>query len=180
MKAQLLIMTAAILLSACSSEADKERPWTETEERLGAIGIRVMSALNTWVYRFSDGKYGSEFPSGAPILLLTTTGRKSGEPRTAPLLYLRDGEDYIIVASKGGMSRHPQWYLNLQAQPRCEVQVGKETFRVTAAAVDEEEKKELWPRLVAMYPDYDVYQKRTARQIPVVRLTRSAEGVAPS
>lgn len=175
MKARFVVVGTLLLLSACS-EGEKERPWTETEERLGSIGIEVMSALNTWVYRLSDGRYGSEFAGGAPILLLTTTGRKSGEARTAPLLYLRDGDDHVIVASKGGMSRHPQWYLNLQAQPSCEVQVGEETFRVTAATVDEEEKKKLWPRLVEMYPDYDVYQKRTERQIPVVRLTRSTEG----
>jgi len=167
------LAAVVVLLSAC--RGDKGRPWTEYEESFGSIGIKVMSKLNTWIYQASGGQWGGEFANGAPILLLTTTGRKSGQARTSPLLYLRDGEDFIIVASKGGMTHNPLWYLNLQAQPNCEVQVGEETFPVIAATVGDEEKKVLWPRLVQMYPEYDDYQKRTKRPIPVVRLTRQPQ-----
>src|SRR6516162_3221943 len=95
------------------------RPWTPTEERLGTIAIRIMSALNTWTFRLTGGRLGGTFPGGAPVCLVTMTGRKSGQQRTVPLLYLRDGADLIIVASKGGMSKHPLWYLNLEANPAC-------------------------------------------------------------
>ncbi len=95
---------------------------------------------------------------------------KSGKPRTLPLLYLEDGDRVVLVASQGGMPRHPVWYLNLQANPDCEVQIGNTVRKMRARTASPEEKKELWPRLVAMYPSYDDYQKRTTREIPVVIL----------
>jgi deazaflavin-dependent oxidoreductase (nitroreductase family) len=100
-------------------------------------------------------------------------GRKTGEPHTIPLLYLADGDDLIIVASKGGMSKHPLWYLNLVANPRCEVELGNERLSMVARRVSAEEKAALWPRLCRMYPDYADYQARTSRDIPVLRLARS-------
>jgi len=99
---------------------------------------------------------------------LTVTGRRSGQPRTVPLLYLRDGERVVFVASKGGMSRHPVWYHNVTAHPEVEVQIGGETRAMRARTASAEEKAALWPKLVAMYPDYDDYQARTERDIPVV------------
>ena len=134
--------------------------------------MRGASALNVWVYRLSRGKLMGRFPSGAPVLLLTTTGRKSRQRRTAPLLYLKDGKDFVIVASQGGAPQHPGWYLNLEADPKADVEIGAERFPVTARRVSEDEKAALWPRLVAIYAPYEQYQRRTTRPIPVVRLSR--------
>lgn len=147
------------------------KPYTPAQERLGDVVIRIMSILNVWVYRASGGRIGGRFRYGAPVLLLTTVGRRSGQRRTAPLLYERDGENLVVVASKGGMSRHPLWYRNLESNPEVEVEVGSEKKKMTARRASPEEKAALWPRLVAMYPDYDVYQARTRRDIPVVILS---------
>ena len=147
------------------------RPWTPTEERIGGVVVKIMSALNTWAYRLTGGRLGGTFLRGAPVCLVTVIGRKSSEPHTLPLLYLADGDDLIIVASKGGMSKHPLWYLNLVANPRCEVELGSERRSMVARQVSAEEKAALWPRLCAMYPDYADYQARTTRQIPVLRLS---------
>ena len=133
--------------------------------------MRAASALNVWVYRRSRGKWMGRFPSGAPVLLLTTTGRKSGRPRTVPLLYLKDGSDFVLVASQGGAPQHPGWYLNLEADPKAEVEIGAEHFPVMARRVSEDEKAALWPRVVAIYAPYEQYQRRTTRPIPVVRLS---------
>jgi F420H(2)-dependent quinone reductase len=147
------------------------RPWTPTEERVGSVVVRWMSVLNTLAYRATGGWLGGRFLRGAPVCLVTVTGRKSGRAITVPLLYLRDGADVVIVASKGGMSKHPVWYLNLEANPRCEVEIGRERRAMTARRVSEAEKASLWPRLCAMYPDYADYQARTTRDIPVLRLS---------
>jgi len=132
--------------------------------------LRAMSALNVLVYRLSRGKWLGRFPSGAPVGLLTTRGRKSGQPRTVPLLYLADGQDFIVVASQGGRPEHPGWYFNLEADPGCEFTIGSQRFSVAAERVSEEERSRLWPRLVEIYPAYQDYERRTARKIPVVRL----------
>jgi deazaflavin-dependent oxidoreductase (nitroreductase family) len=107
------------------------------------------------------------------VLLLTTTGRKSGKARTSPLLYLRDGERYVVVASKGGFPSHPAWYLNLLENPRVQVEVGPETKQMTARTASPEEKARYWPSLVGMYKYYARYQERTERPIPVVVLEAS-------
>ena len=145
-------------------------PFTPAQERVGNVVVKLMSKANVWVYRLSGGRIGGRFLRGAPVLLLTTRGRKSGEPRVAPLLYLRDGDNLVIVASKGGMSHHPTWYLNLQASPDVEVELGSERKRMRAHTASAAEKAVLWPRLVEMYRDYDDYQARTEREIPVVVL----------
>jgi deazaflavin-dependent oxidoreductase (nitroreductase family) len=132
--------------------------------------LRTISALNTWIYRVSGGRWMGRFPSGAPVCLLTTRGRKSGQRRTVPLLFLPDGDDLVIVASQGGAPQHPGWYFNLVADPAAEVQIGRRIFAAAARVVNEQEKAALWPRLVAIYPPYDAYQQRTTRSIPVVRL----------
>jgi len=147
------------------------RPWSKSEERFASVFVQGMSRLNTWIYRRSGGKLGAKFMRGAPVFLLITKGRKTGEPRTAPLIYLQDGADYILVASKGGMSHHPAWYLNLEANPECEIELGREHMPMRARRVSDEEKAALWPRLLAIYPDYDDYQARTDRNIPVIRLS---------
>jgi deazaflavin-dependent oxidoreductase (nitroreductase family) len=146
------------------------RPFTKTEVRIANPIIKAMSRLNTWAYRATGGKLGGKFMRGAPVLLLTTTGRKSGTPRVAPLIYLRDGERLVLVASKGGMDHHPLWYRNLVANPDVEVQVGSEVKPMRARTADEGERSALWPRLLEVYRDYADYQARTARRIPVVIL----------
>jgi deazaflavin-dependent oxidoreductase (nitroreductase family) len=150
--------------------ATTARPWTPTEERIGSVVVKAMSALNVLAYRLTGGWLGGKFLRGAPVCLVTVTGRKTGQPHTIPLLYLLDGDDLVIVASKGGMSKHPVWYLNLLATPRCEVELGSERRPMVARQASDEEKAALWPRLCAMYPDYADYQARTTRNIPVLRL----------
>jgi deazaflavin-dependent oxidoreductase (nitroreductase family) len=146
-------------------------PFTPAQERLGRAAVKLMNRVNTWVYRLTSGRLGGRFLRGAPVCLLTVRGRKTGQPRTAALLYLADGEDVIVVASLGGMSQHPLWYLNLEANPDVTVQIGGATRAMTARRVSDEEKAALWPRLTAMYRDYDDYQGRTTRNIPVIRLS---------
>ena len=150
------------------------QPFTARQEKVGTVVIRLMSRLNTWVFRASGGRIGARFPGGAPVLLLTTIGRKSGQPQVAPLLYLQDGEHYVVVASKGGMSHHPLWFKNLEANPAVEIEVGTRKLAATARRATDEEKAALWPRLVAMYPSYADYQARTPRNIPVVIVTPRA------
>ena len=152
----------------------KVRSFTPRQEKIGSVAVRAMSAINTWVYRISGGKIGGRFLRGAPVMLLTMVGRRSGEPRTVPLLYLRDGEDVVIVASKGGMSHHPLWYGNLKANPEVEIEIGTEKAAMVARTATDGEKAELWPKLVAMYRDFDDYQARTERNIPVVILSPRA------
>jgi len=148
------------------------RPWSKSEERFGNVVIRIMSLANVWLYRATGGRVGGKFLRGAPVLLLTTTGRKSGEKRVAPVLYLRDGERFVVVASKGGFANHPAWYLNLEAHPDAELEVGAERIPVRARRASDDEKAALWPKLTAMYRDFDDYQGRTERNIPVMVLTR--------
>ncbi|HEX6121524.1 MAG TPA: nitroreductase/quinone reductase family protein [Ktedonobacterales bacterium] len=105
-----------------------------------------------------------------PVLLLTTTGRKTGQPRTWPLSYLADGEALVIVASNAGQERHPAWYLNLLAEPRATVRIGGETRHVRAEVAMLAEQARLWPRLTQAEPLYAAYQRRTTRAIPVVLL----------
>jgi deazaflavin-dependent oxidoreductase (nitroreductase family) len=123
-------------------------------------------------YRETGGEYGHDWKEGTSTLLLTTTGRRSGEPRTTPLIYGRKGDDYLIVASKGGAAEPPGWYTNLEAQPDAEIQVLDERIPVRARTATEAEKPDLWERMVAEWPHYDEYQKRTDRPIPVVVLER--------
>lgn len=144
--------------------------WTPQQERIAHVFIRVMSALNIWAYRATGGKVGGRFLRGAPVCLLTMTGRKSGRRLTAPLIYLADGPRVVLVASKGGMAKNPLWYENLVANPRCEVEIGRDRRPMIARTASAGEKQALWPRLVAVYRDYDDYQARTERDIPVVIL----------
>jgi deazaflavin-dependent oxidoreductase (nitroreductase family) len=123
-------------------------------------------------YQETNGDVGYMW-NGVPILLLTTTGRRSGQPRTNALIFGRDGTDYLVVASMGGAPTHPNWYLNLQANPEAGVQVRAEHTKVTARTAGPEEKPRLWKIMTDGWPNYDVYQSRTDRVIPVVVLTPS-------
>lgn len=146
------------------------RPFTATEERIARPIIRVMSLANTWVYRLSGGKLGGRWMHGAPILLLTTTGRKSGQKRTAPLLYLEDGPRVILVGSQGGMARDPLWVRNIDANPDVEIEIGSRRRAMRARRGSAVEKSHYWPELCKMYPDYADYQARTTRDIPILIL----------
>jgi deazaflavin-dependent oxidoreductase (nitroreductase family) len=106
----------------------------------------------------------------SPILLLNTVGRKSGKKRTTPLLYVMDGEEFVLIASKGGSPTHPAWYLNLMANPEVTVEVGDREVRARAEEVSGAEKTRLWQKMVEMYPTYDDYQTRTEREIPLLIL----------
>jgi deazaflavin-dependent oxidoreductase (nitroreductase family) len=118
-------------------------------------------------YVESDGEKGHRW-RGVNTLLLTTRGRKTGTLRRTALIYGRDGDRYVVVASKGGAKNHPEWYLNLAETPEVEVQVGAEKFKARAHTATPEEKPKLWKLMTSIWPDYDNYQKRTQREIPVV------------
>jgi F420H(2)-dependent quinone reductase len=134
--------------------------------------VQAFVNLNTRLYRWTGGRLGGKV-KGAPVLLLDHVGRTTGRSRTTPVLYLEDGDDLIIVASRSGSDATPAWFLNLKSNPSTEVQVGPERRAVRAREASAEEKERLWPRLVEMFPDFDVYQRRTDRQIPVVILSRA-------
>jgi len=121
-------------------------------------------------YEATGGKIGHDW-NGAEVLILHTTGRKSGTIRKLPLIYGRDGKNYLIVASKGGAPDNPGWYRNLVAHPDAAIQVHDEVMPVTARTATPEEKRRLWRIMTAQWPDYDQYQSRTKRDIPLVLLT---------
>ena len=139
-------------------------------KRLKPRTIRLIGRLHAWLRRFTRGRF-VDAVGVAPFLLLTTTGRKTGRLRTTPVLYLEDGRDFIVVASFGGNDMHPAWYLNLKQYPGAEVVIRGERRRVIAREINIEEKKIIWPRLVKSYPQFDIYQQRTRREIPLFRLT---------
>ena len=118
-------------------------------------------------YRETDGEVGYLW-NGAPILLLTTKGRRTGEPRTTPLIFGRSGDAYVIVASKGGAPEHPGWYRNIERDPEVELQVKAEHVRGRARVAEGEERERLWRALAEIWPAYDEYATRTDRVIPVV------------
>ena len=124
-------------------------------------------------YRETDGAEGHLWREGSTVLLLTTTGRRTGQETTTPLIYGLDGESPVIVASKGGAPDHPGWYRNLVKTPEAEVQILGERFRVRARAAAGEERERLWRLLNTIWPHYDEYQTKTDREIPVVVLDRS-------
>ncbi|GHF88582.1 deazaflavin-dependent oxidoreductase (nitroreductase family) [Amycolatopsis bartoniae] len=123
-------------------------------------------------YEETNGEEGHDWQPGVPCLILTTKGRKSGEDRKFPLIYQEVDGDYVIVASKGGDPKHPGWYLNLQANPEVKVQVRADKFTARARTAGDEEREKLWPVMAKVWPDYDEYQKKTDRKIPVVVLER--------
>ena len=127
---------------------------------------------HTWVYERSGGRIGARM-AGRDMLLLTTTGRRSGEPRTLPLAYLADGDALVIVASNAGQARHPAWFHNLRADARARVRMGREVFDVRAEVAEDAERQRLWPLLTAYNPPYAACERKTERTIPVVVLRRA-------
>ncbi len=142
----------------------------------GNAPVQVVDSPTGWVadhireYVESGGESGHEWRPGVPTLLLSVKGRKSGLWRRTALIYGRDGENYVVVASKGGDDQHPLWFLNLRDNPDAEIQVGSDKFAVRARVAEGEERARLWDALAEIWPDYNKYQTKTTRQIPVVVL----------
>ena len=133
------------------------------------LALKVGTIVHSGVYRATGGRLLGRMGQ-SPILLLNTIGRKSGKKRATPLLYIVEGEDFVIIASKGGAPTQPAWYLNLKANPDASVEVGDRKVRVRAEEVEGEEKERLWKKMANMYPTYDDYQNKTKREIPLLVL----------
>jgi deazaflavin-dependent oxidoreductase (nitroreductase family) len=140
------------------------------EEGYTAPDISLLGDEHIRRYRETDGEVGYLW-NGATALLLTTTGRKTGQPRTQPLIFASDGDDYLVVASMGGAPKHPSWYLNLVDNPDAEIQVKGDIIPVRAHTATDAEKPRLWKIVTEQWPNYDVYQTRTERVIPLVVLS---------
>jgi deazaflavin-dependent oxidoreductase (nitroreductase family) len=139
---------------------------TDSRKRLFRVGLKLVSATHRALYRLSGGRAVGRV-WGLSILLLTTTGRKSGEPRTTPLCYFPDGDDLVVVASNGGMDWYPDWWLNLIKEPNATIQIGSSRRAVVARQATSEERERLWATLTASAPGYLEYQRRTSREIPL-------------
>ncbi|OMC30974.1 hypothetical protein A5740_15970 [Mycobacterium sp. GA-1841] len=149
------------------------RPLTPKQvERLNAnstgTAIKWMSRAQTWIFKKTGGRFGDKFLRGAQVGILTTIGRKSGEERDSPLLYLQEGKRIVLVASQGGRATNPMWYLNLVANPKVKFQTKRETLELVARDASDPERDEYWPKLDAMYADFANYRSYTDRKIPIV------------
>jgi deazaflavin-dependent oxidoreductase (nitroreductase family) len=144
-----------------------------SEDTYQAPDLLLLGEEHVRRYQETDGEVGYIW-NGVPIVLLTTTGRKSGQPRTTPLIHARDGDDYLVVASMGGAPQHPNWYMNLVADSSAQIQDRSAHIDVLARTAGEDEKARLWKIASELWPNYDVYQSRTERVIPVVVLSPSA------
>lgn len=149
------------------------RPLTAKQvERLNApstgTAIKWMSRAQTWLFKKTNGRLGDKFLRGAEVGILTTTGRKSGELRDSPLLFLQEGKRIVLVASQGGRATNPMWYLNLKANPDVAFQTKRETLQLIARDATDAERDEYWPKLDAMYADFVNYRSYTDRKIPIV------------
>ena len=141
----------------------------EPPDALWPVFNRFVS-LHTGIYRLTGGRIGHTLPGLPSMLLLDHLGAKTGKRRTTPLLYIEDGDAFVIVASKGGHPRHPAWFHNLRANPEITIQVGPRKVPVTARVASDAERDRLWPRVVSTYSGYEGYQRRTERKIPLVML----------
>jgi F420H(2)-dependent quinone reductase len=146
-----------------------EKPTERDLSRPANLALKLGSGVHAGVYRATKGKVFGRMGK-SPLLLLNTVGRKSGKKRTTPLIYVVDGEDFVIIASKGGAPTHPAWYLNLMAHPDVTVEVGDREVKVRAEEVYGDEKTRLWQKMVETYPTYDDYQTKTEREIPLLKL----------
>jgi deazaflavin-dependent oxidoreductase (nitroreductase family) len=135
-----------------------------------APDLTLLGAEHVRRYQETNGEVGYLW-NGVPTLLLTTAGRRTGRARTIAIIFGRDGDDYLLVASKGGAPHHPEWYLNLTAEPEAAIQVRGERLPVVARTASDDEKPRLWRIMAEVWPNYDVYQTRTERVIPVVVLS---------
>ena len=141
-------------------------------QKLAWRAFDLFTKAHVAAYKATGGRIGRKFFKGAPVCLVDHVGRKSGRQRTTPLIYVRDGDAVVIVASKGGARSHPAWWINLRANPETTVQVDAERWPVRAREADDAERERLWPRLTEVWPDYDAYREKTERKIPVILLER--------
>jgi len=141
-------------------------------ERLNAPStgtvIKWMSRAQTWIFKKTNGRFGNKFLRGAEVGILTTIGRKSGEPRDSPLLFLQEGMRIVLVASQGGRATNPMWYLNLKANPAITFQTKQERLELVAREATDAERDQYWPKLDAMYADFANYRSYTDRKIPIL------------
>ena len=144
---------------------------------VSALGDRGLSKAHLAVHRVTSGRVLGSV-AGMPVLLLTTTGRRSGKARTTPLTFFRDGTAFVVIASNGGADRPPDWSLNLQDTPRAVVEIGTDKLVVTARPASEQQRERLWVVIIATYAGYARYQERTTRRIPVVLLTPESSQIA--
>jgi deazaflavin-dependent oxidoreductase (nitroreductase family) len=152
---------------------DTPRPLSPKQiERLNSnstgVAIKWMSRIQTFLFKKSNGRLANKFLRGAQVGILTTIGRKTGEPRDIPLLYLQEGRRIVLVASQGGRATNPMWYLNLKANPQITFQTPTEKLALVARDATDAERDEYWPKLDAMYPDFANYRSYTDRKIPIV------------
>jgi deazaflavin-dependent oxidoreductase (nitroreductase family) len=151
-----------------------EKPKALDSPTTGTV-IKWMSRANTWAYKATGGRVGGKWRLGSKrfgdvpeVGILTTTGRKTGEPRESPLLFLREGDRVILVASQGGRANNPMWYLNLKANPQVSFRIRSEVLALRAREASEAERAAYWPKLDAMYPDFANYRAWTDREIPII------------
>ena len=140
-------------------------------ELTAGTDVSLLGEKHVRAYRETNGERGYMW-NGVPILLLTSTGRKSGEPRTIPIIFTAYQDSVVIIASKGGSPEHPKWYLNVQDNPNVTVQIKAEVFKAVARTAHSPERELIWAQAVKIWPNFDVYQSRTTRLIPVVVIER--------
>ena len=131
--------------------------------------LNIANNIHVGLYRMSGGKFANKM-ANLPVMLITTYGRKSGKPHTNPVVYLEDGQDYLVSASAGGMDWHPGWYLNLRNRPEAKIEIGDKTFNVQAVIMEGEERVNLYEKFKAASSNFSKYEKGTSRMIPVIRL----------
>ena len=150
-----------------------DQDWATLKDQTSSLArIRGDAKADVEAYLANpDGRSTGAGPSGLPTLLLTCIGRKSGEQRTVPLVFLRNGEDMVIVGSLAGYDQHPAWSRNLSANPQCWVQLDRRKMTAVARQATEKERQELWPRLIALLPLWDLFQQQTERPFPIVILS---------
>ena len=168
------VLAFSAVVSGQSGSAGASSTERDSSASRGAVGPSDLNDLNQQVikeFRANHGKVGGRYAK-VPLLLLTTTGAKSGRALTRPLAYTRDGERFVVIASYGGGPKNPPWYYNLVAHPEATVEVGSERFRVRATVATGEERRRLYDRQAAQLPNFAEYEKKTSRQIPVIVLTR--------
>lgn len=152
---------------------EASRPLTDKQiknlnSKAVGFGIKWMSRAQTFIFKKTNGRFGDKFLRGAEVGILTTIGRKTGEPRDVPLLFLQEGKRIVLVASQGGRATHPMWYLNVRANPQVSFQTKTETLDLVAREATDAERDAYWPKLDAMYPDFANYRSYTDREIPIV------------
>jgi F420H(2)-dependent quinone reductase len=143
-----------------------DRFWSRFSNSLGATGLRLVGKANAPIYRLTGGRVGGKL-GRAPILLLTTTGRKSGQPRTAPVLYLADEDRFVVINTNAGNDKTPAWSLNLRANPEAEVEIGRRRIPVRSRLAEGEERADLWRRHMQQYEGWDFYESQLDREVGV-------------